>query len=86
MRAPFGSQAPEPIPAEVFPRDLSLSALTKTVAAKLHVTTSNLSERDGAEVILVRRSGHALGKGLWFSSRNRPKWERGLVGTGAGLP
>ncbi len=59
MRAPFGSQAPEPIPAEVFPRDLSLSALTKTVAAKLHVTTSNLSERDGAEVVWYAAAARA---------------------------
>ncbi len=81
MRTPFGSQAPEPIPAEVFPRDLSLSALTKTVAAKLRVTTSNLSERDGAEVVLVRRSGTRSGRASGPAveagrSGNGPKRER----------
>jgi hypothetical protein len=46
-------KVPERVDSEAFPRDLSLSSLTKAAAARLEVTTSNLSERDGAEAILV---------------------------------
>merc|ERR1712100_177481 len=36
-----------------FPDDLTLSSLSKVVVAKVEVNTTNLSERDGAESLLL---------------------------------
>lgn len=46
-------RAPERVAVESFPGDLSLSALSKAAVARVTVNTTNLSERDGAESILV---------------------------------
>jgi len=46
-------QAPVQIAESQFPNDLSLSSLSKASVATLAVNTSNLSERDGAEAILI---------------------------------
>merc|ERR1712083_290645 len=46
------SAAPHDVSLSIFPKELTLSALTKTTAAKVSVTTINLSERDGAETVM----------------------------------
>merc|ERR1712190_512256 len=47
------SAAPHDVSLSIFPKELTLSALTKTTAAKVSVTTINLSERDGAETVML---------------------------------
>merc|ERR1712195_13494 len=46
-------QAPHQISESSFPSELSLSSLSKTLVTTIAVNTTNLSERDGAETILL---------------------------------
>jgi len=47
------SAAPRDVSLSIFPKELTLTSLTKTTAAKVSVKTINLSERDGAETVML---------------------------------
>eukprot|EP00912_Choanoflagellata_sp_UC4_P002009 UC4_evm6s1289 len=53
---------PKLVPAIKFPEDLTLSTLSKIVITKVDVNTTNLSERDGAEVIFIFAASPNAGK------------------------